>query len=124
MPTKEEVFTSLSSCLGPPILMGDDTPIAVEGKERVELHNGIFENVLHVPKISMNIHLVYWITQKGKKLESTPYSVFVLNMCDNSFISIGKVDHKSRLYNFTNFSNDDSYFLLTHKESNFHAPPV
>jgi hypothetical protein len=29
MESKEEVFTSLSSCSGPPILMGDDTPIAV-----------------------------------------------------------------------------------------------
>jgi hypothetical protein len=33
MAAKEEVFTSLSSCSGPPILMGDDTPIAIEERE-------------------------------------------------------------------------------------------
>jgi hypothetical protein len=34
------------------------------------------------------------------------------------------VYHKSRLYKFTKFSNDDSSFLLTHKEITLHAPPV
>jgi hypothetical protein len=42
-----------------PYLMGDDTPVAVEGEGRVEIHNGIFENVLRVPDISMNILSVY-----------------------------------------------------------------
>ena len=59
MSTKEEVFTSLSSCSRPLILMGDDTPIAVVGERRVELPNGSFENVLHVPKLSINMLLVY-----------------------------------------------------------------
>ena len=45
-------------------------------------------------------------------------------MHENSIIAIGKVDHKSRLYKFTNFSEDDSSFLLTHKESTLHAPTV
>jgi hypothetical protein len=45
-------------------------------------------------------------------------------MHDNSIIAIGEVDHKSRLYKFTKFSDDDSYILLTHKESTLHAPPV
>ena len=35
--------------------MADDTPAEVVGEGRVELHNGSFENVLHVPKISMNL---------------------------------------------------------------------
>jgi hypothetical protein len=34
------------------------------------------------------------------------------------------VYHKSRLYKFTKFSNDDSYLLLKRKESTFHAPSV
>jgi hypothetical protein len=59
MAAKEEVFTSLSSCSGPPILMGDDTPIAVAREGRVELPNDSFENVLHVPKISINFLSVY-----------------------------------------------------------------
>jgi hypothetical protein len=45
-------------------------------------------------------------------------------MHDNSIIAIGEVDHKSRLYKFTKFSNDDSSIILTHKESTLHAPPV
>jgi hypothetical protein len=59
MAVKEEVFSSLIPCSRPPILMGDDTLVEVVGEGRVELHNGSFENVLHVPKISMNLLLVY-----------------------------------------------------------------
>jgi hypothetical protein len=124
MEAKEEVLSSLSPCLRPPILMGDDTPIVVAGEGRVEVHNGNFENVLHVPKLSMNLISVYQITQKGKKVEFTSDSVSVIDMHGNSIIAIGEVDHKSRLYKFTKFSDDDSSILLTHKESTLHAPPV
>jgi hypothetical protein len=55
MVAKEEVFSSLSPCSRPPILMGDDIPVVVVGEGIVELHNGIFENVLHVPNLSMNL---------------------------------------------------------------------
>jgi hypothetical protein len=84
MATKEEVFTSLSSCSRPPILMGDDTPIAVAGEGRVEIPNGIFENVLHVPKISINLLSIYQITQMSKRVEFTSDSVIVLDMHDSS----------------------------------------
>jgi hypothetical protein len=104
--------------------MGDDTPVAVAGEGRVELHNGNFENVLHVPNFSMNLLLVYQITQKGKKVEFTSDSVSIIDMHENSIIAIGEVDHKSWLYKFTKFSDDDSSFLFTHKESTLHAPPV
>jgi hypothetical protein len=69
--------------------MGDDTPVAVAGEGRVELHNGSFENVLHVPNISMNLLSIYHITQKGKKVEFTSDSVSVIDMHDNSIIAIG-----------------------------------
>jgi hypothetical protein len=104
--------------------MWGDIPVAVAREGRVELHNGSFENVLHVPKISMNLLSVYQITQKGKKVEFTSDSVSIIEMHDNSIIAIGEVDHKSRLYKFTKFVDDDSSFLLTHKESTLHAPPV
>jgi hypothetical protein len=122
MAAKEEVLSSLSPCSSPPILMGDDTPVAVVGEGRVEVHNGIFENILHVPKLSMNLLSVYQIAQKGKKVEFTSDSVSVIDMHDNSIIAIGEVDHKSRLYKFTKFSDDDSSIPLTHKESTLHAP--
>jgi hypothetical protein len=124
MAAKEEVFSSLSPCSRPPILMGDDTPIAVVGEGRVELHNDSFENVLHVPKLSMILLSVYQITQRGKKVEFTSDSVSAIDMHDNSIIAIGEVDHKSRLYKFTKFFDDDSSILLTCKESNLHAPPL
>jgi hypothetical protein len=62
MAAKEEVFSSLSPCSRPPILMGDNTPVAVAREGRVELHNDSFENVLHVPNLSMNPLSVYQIT--------------------------------------------------------------
>jgi hypothetical protein len=65
MEVKEEVLSSLIPCSRPPILIGDDTPIAVAGEGRVELPNGSFENVLHVPNLFINILSVYQITQKG-----------------------------------------------------------
>jgi hypothetical protein len=86
---KEEVFSSLSPCSRPPILMGDHTLVALVGEGRVEFHNGSFENVLHVPKFSMNLLSVYQITQKGKKVEFTSDSVSVIDMHDNSIIAIG-----------------------------------
>jgi hypothetical protein len=72
----------------------------------------------------MNMLSVYQITQKGKKVEFTSDSVYVLDMRDNSIIAISEVDHKSRLYKFTKFVEDDSCFLLTHRKSTLHAPPV
>jgi hypothetical protein len=45
-------------------------------------------------------------------------------MHDNSIIAIGEVDHKSRLYKFTKFFDDDSSILLTHKDNTLHAPSV
>jgi hypothetical protein len=90
----------------------------------VEIHNSSFENILHVPIISMNLLLVFHITQKGKKVEFALDLVYVLYMHDNSIIAIREVDHNSRLYKFTKFSDDDSYFLLTHKEITLHASLV
>jgi hypothetical protein len=114
MTAKEEVFTSLSSCCEPHILMGDDTPIIVAGEGRVELPNTSFENVLHVQKISINLLLVYQITQIGKRVEFTSDSITLLDMDVSSIIAVGEVDHKSRLYNFTKFTDYDSSLLITH----------
>jgi hypothetical protein len=45
-------------------------------------------------------------------------------MHDNSIIAIGEVDHKSRLYKFTKFFEDDSSFLLTCKGSTLYGTPL
>jgi hypothetical protein len=68
METKKEFFTSLISSSRTLILMGDDTSVVVAGKGRVELHNGCFENVLHVPKLSINLLSFYQVTQIGKEI--------------------------------------------------------
>jgi hypothetical protein len=56
---KEEVLSSLIPFSRPPIFMGGDTLVAVAGEVRVELHNGSFENVLHVQNLSMNLLSFY-----------------------------------------------------------------
>jgi hypothetical protein len=114
MEDKEEVFTSLSSYSRLHILMGNDTPIAVVGEGRVEIHNGCFENALHVPNISINFLSIYQITQTGKMVEFTSDSVTLLHMHDNSIIVVGDIDHKSQLYKFMKFTDYDSSLLLTH----------
>jgi hypothetical protein len=50
MDASKEVYSSLDACKGPPILMGDNSSVEVTDKGRIELTNGSFENVLHVPK--------------------------------------------------------------------------
>jgi hypothetical protein len=77
--------------------MGDDSPIEADRKGRVELDHGSFENVLHVPQISMNFLSVFHITHSGsgKKVEFTPDSMSIFNMQDNSKIVVGEVIHQS-----------------------------
>jgi hypothetical protein len=59
MAASEVFYSSLDACKGPPILMGDNSSIEVTDKGRIELTNGSFENVLHVPKLSVNLLSVY-----------------------------------------------------------------
>jgi hypothetical protein len=40
-------------------MMGDKSPVEVTRKGRIELTNESFENVLHVPKLSVNLLFVY-----------------------------------------------------------------
>jgi hypothetical protein len=96
--------------------MGDDYPIEVTGKRRLELDNGRFENFLHVPQISMNLISVYHITHtsSGKKMEFTPESMFDFDMQGNSKIVVGEVNHKSRLYTLSKFIEPDSNVLITY----------
>ena len=100
MATSKDTFSSLQPCNSPPILMGDDTPIKVCGKGRVDLDNGCFENVLNVPKLSINLLSVYQITHSGtgKQVVFTPDSVVISEMKDGSTVVVGEVDHHARLY--------------------------
>ena len=65
MDASEGVYSSLYACKGPPILMGDNSSVEVTDKGRIELTNESFENVLHVPKISVNLLSMYQMTNFG-----------------------------------------------------------
>jgi hypothetical protein len=118
MVASEAVYSSLDACKGPPILMGDNSSIEVTGKGRIELTNGSFENVLHVPKIYVNLLSVYQMTNSstGKKVVFTPNAMDIYDMQTNSKVSTGEVNHQSRLYTFYKFSEPDSSLLLTHAD--------
>jgi hypothetical protein len=113
----ENVLSSITACTGPPILMGDDTPVEVVGQGRVELQHGIFENVFHVPKLPVNLLFVYHIAHSGttKMVEFTPNLVTKYDMHDNSKIVVGELNHQSHLYTFSKFIVKSDYvLLLTH----------
>ena len=118
MAIAKEVFSSLDACEGPPILMGDDSPIEVTGKGRVELLHGSFEDVLHVPKISVNLLSVYQITHSGtgKRVEFTPDAVNIYDLHSSAKIATGEVNNGARMYTFSEFIESESSLLLTHAD--------
>jgi hypothetical protein len=69
MPTSKEVYSSLDACKGPPILMGDNSYVEVTDKGRIEPTNGSFKNVLHVPKIYVNLLSMYQMMNSGTDKE-------------------------------------------------------
>jgi hypothetical protein len=116
MENTKDILSSVTACTRPPILMGDDSLVEVTRKGRVELDHEIFENVLHVPKLSVNLLSVYHITHIGsrKKVEFILDSFSISDMQDNSKIVVGEVNHKCWLYTFIKFTELDSSILLTH----------
>jgi hypothetical protein len=89
MASKKAVSSSLDGFKGHPILMGDNTPVEVTDKGRIELTNEIFENVLNVPKISVNILFVYQMmnSRTRNKFIFTPNVVEIYDMQTNSRVS-------------------------------------
>jgi hypothetical protein len=49
--------------------MGDDSLVEFTSEGRVEITNGSFKNLLHVPKLSVNILSMYQMTKSGIKIE-------------------------------------------------------
>ena len=116
MATTKESFFSLDACKGPPILMRYDSLVEITKKGRIELNHGSFEDVLHVPKLSVNLLSIYQITHFGteNRVEFTPDVVNTFDIQSNSKVSTGEVNHGSRLYTFSEFIEPDSALLLTH----------
>jgi hypothetical protein len=118
MAASEVVYSSLDAYKGPPILMGDNSSVEVTDKGRIELTNKSFENVLHVPKLSVNLLSVYQMmnSSTGKKFVFTPNAVDIYDMQTNSKVATGEVNHQSRLYTFSEFIEPNSALLLTHAD--------
>jgi hypothetical protein len=116
MENKNYILSSVTACTRPLILVGDDSPVGVTEKRRVELNHGIFENFLHVTQLFMNMLSLYQITNIGldKMVEFTSDSMSIFNMQDNCKIVVGEVNHKYQLYTFTKFIELDSSIRLTH----------
>jgi hypothetical protein len=114
----KEVYSSLDACKGPPILMGDNSPVEVIGKGRIELTKTIFENVLCVPKLSFNLLFVYQMKKYGskKRVVFTPNFLDIYDMKTNSKVANGEENHQSRLDTFSEFIEPDFALLLTHAD--------
>jgi hypothetical protein len=59
MDSTKEIYSSLDACKGPPILMGENSPMEATDKGRIELTNKSFENVMHIPKLFVNLLSIY-----------------------------------------------------------------
>jgi hypothetical protein len=116
--TSKEVYSSLDACKGPPILMGESSSIKVTDKGRIELTNGSFDNVLHVPKLSVNLLSVYHMMNfdTGNKFIFTQNFMDIYDVKTNSRVATGEVNHQSRLYTFFEFIEPNFALLLTHAD--------
>jgi hypothetical protein len=114
----KEFYSSLDACKGPPILMGDNSQIKVTGKGRIEFTNGSFKNVLHIPKLTVNLLFVYQMTNSStrKRVIFTPDAMDIYDMQTNYRVATGEVNYQSRLYTFSKFIEPDFALLLTHAD--------
>jgi hypothetical protein len=94
---------------------GGNSPVEVIDNRRIELNNVRFENVLHVPKLSVNLLSMYQMKNFDirKKVIFTPNAVDIYDMQTNSSVATSKVNHQSRLYTFFEFIEPDFDLLLT-----------
>ena len=102
MASSKESFSSLHAYSGPPILMGDNSAVAATGQGRVQFEDGIFENVLHIPRLFVNLLSVYQMTHTSsrRKVEFTLDSVSIYDMQTNLKIATSKVNDQSHLYTY------------------------
>ena len=115
MASSKESFSSLHAYSGPPILMGDNSTVAATRQGRVQFEAGSFENVLHIPRLSVNLLSMYQMTHtsSGRIVEFSPDSMSIYGMLTNLNISFGKVNDLSHLHTFSDFvPQSDSILLL------------
>ena len=73
--------------------MGGNSAVEAIGQGRVQHKDVSIENVLHIPRLYVNIILVYHMTHTGtgRKVEFTPDSMGIYDMQTNLKIAFGKV---------------------------------
>jgi hypothetical protein len=100
--------------------MGDNSLVEVIDKGRIELTNEIFENVLHVPKLSGNLLFVYQMKNydTGKRFIFTPNEMDIYDMQTNSRVATSEVNHQSRIYTFFEFIEPNFALSFTHADEN------
>lgn len=109
MSSSMDMFSYIEPCTSPPILMGNNTYMKVCGKGSIPMGEGTFDDVLCVPSLTTNLLSIYQITrgEQGKIVEFTLDYVYIRDMENKDVISMGVVDHKSRLYSFEYFFDND-----------------
>ena len=90
MGASREKFSSMKPSNVPYIYVGNDTQVEVQGKGNVEMDNGIFKDVLHVPNLSTNLLSIYQIIHYGcgNKVDFLPDIVVVKNLKDDSVMVV------------------------------------
>ena len=77
MVAKRDLFSPMSSNVGPAVQMGDDSKLHTKGIGRIDLEHGYFSDVLYVPNLAANLLSVYQMTHTGdpKRVNFTPNMV-------------------------------------------------
>jgi hypothetical protein len=75
--------------------MGDNSSIEFTEKGRIELTNGSFENVFHIPKLIVNLISMYQMMNysTGNKFIFTPNFVDIYDMQTNSMVATSELNH-------------------------------
>ena len=73
---------------------GDNSTVEATRQRRVQFIDGIFENVLHIPRISVNLISMYHMTHTDtrRKVEFFPDSMSIYDMKPNMKIASSKVN--------------------------------
>ena len=117
MALSQDSFTSLESCIGFFILMGNDTPVQVCGKGMIDINGGYFQNMFYVPSLSKNFPSIYHITHScsRKKVVFTLVLELISYISTGSQVDVEVANLKSRLYTFSHhIPKSTSTTLLTH----------
>lgn len=114
--SSKESFFSPHAYSRPPIIMGENSVVEATEQGRVQLKDGVFENVLHIPSFFLNLLSMYKMTHTStrRKVEFTPNFVSIYDMKTNLKIASRKVNDQSCLYAFFLFCSSNRFYFATY----------